>query len=102
MPSKSTKQVTKSVRFSAEENALIEQVSQREYLPEGTLLRKLVLEGLARYRLEEAIADYEAGDRNLGQAARRARPRLRDDAPRASALRSAATREARLRPPAGR
>ncbi len=70
--SKGTKLVTKSVRFSPEEGALVAQVSQRERLPEGTLMRKLVLEGLARYRVEEAITDYQAGDVNLGQAARRA------------------------------
>lgn len=70
--SKDTKRVTKSVRFSLEESARIEQVSQRAYVPEGTLMRKLALEGLERYSLEQAIADYENGELNLGQAARRA------------------------------
>lgn len=70
--SRGTKPVTKSVRFSSDESALIEQISRREHLPEGTFMRKLVLEGLERYRLEQAIADYEAGEVNLGQAARRA------------------------------
>jgi predicted HTH domain antitoxin len=69
MARNSLKQVTKSVRFSPEESAVIERVSEREHLPEGTLMRKLVLEGLARYRLEQAIADYESGEINLGEAA---------------------------------
>ena len=67
-----TKLVTKSVRLSAEESALLERISEREHLPEGTLMRKLILEGLARYRLEQAIRDYEAGEINVGEAARRA------------------------------
>jgi hypothetical protein len=67
-----TKLVTKSVRLSAEETALLEGISRREHLPEGTLMRKLILEGLARYRLEQAIHDYGAGELNLGEAARRA------------------------------
>lgn len=64
--------VTKSVRFSPEESTLLAQVSEREHLPEGALLRKLVLDGLARFRLEQAIADYEAGELNVGEAAQRA------------------------------
>ncbi len=72
MAKNSPKQVTKSVRFSPEESAAIERVSERERLPEGTLMRKLVLDGLARYRLEQAIADYESGEINLGEAARAA------------------------------
>jgi predicted HTH domain antitoxin len=70
--SRRTKQVTKSVRFSAEENALIEQISHREHLAEGTLLRKLVLEGITRYRLEAAIHAYTTGEVNLSEAAREA------------------------------
>ena len=31
----------------------------------------MLLEGLARHRLEQAISDYELGDLNLGEAARR-------------------------------
>ena len=69
---KSLKTITKSVRFSAEESALIERVSQREHLPEGTFVRKLVLDGLSRYRLDDAVERYEAGESNLGQAAQAA------------------------------
>jgi predicted HTH domain antitoxin len=69
---RSAKQLTKSVRFSEEEATWIEQVSRREHLPEGTLMRKLVLDGLAELRLEQAVADYAAGDLNLTEAAHRA------------------------------
>jgi hypothetical protein len=73
MPSgKTSKAISKSVRFTPEETSLIEEVSRREHLPEGTLMRKLVLEGIARLRLDRAIADYQAGDLNLGEAARSA------------------------------
>ena len=64
--------VTKSVRLSPEESALLAEVSDREHLAEGTLLRKWVLDALARARLEHAIADYTAGEINLGEAAARA------------------------------
>lgn len=64
--------VTKSVRLSPDENALVAEVSRREHLAEGALVRKLVLDGLARYRLDQAIADYAAGEINLGEAALRA------------------------------
>jgi predicted HTH domain antitoxin len=64
-----SKVVTKSVRFSPEETALIESISRREHVSEATLMRKLVLEGIARLRLDQAVADYAAGDLNLGEAA---------------------------------
>jgi predicted HTH domain antitoxin len=72
MSTKNPRQVTKSVRFDQNETRLIAEISRREHLPEGTLLRKLVLDGLAEYRLEHAISDYEAGELNLGEAAARA------------------------------
>ena len=64
--------VTKSVRLSREESALLAEVSSREHLAEGTLLRKWVLDALERSRLELAVADYAAGELNLGEAAARA------------------------------
>ena len=66
------KPVTKSVRLSAEESALLAAVSARERLAEGALLRKSTLDALASARLEHAIADYRAGEINLGEAAARA------------------------------
>lgn len=78
MPAQRTsRQVTKSVRFTAEETALIEAVSQREHLSEGTLMRKLVLDGVAQLRLNQAINDYAAGELNLGDGARQAGVSLR-------------------------
>jgi hypothetical protein len=64
--------VTKSVRLSQEESTLLAEVSSREHLAEGTLLRKWVLDALERSRLDLAIADYAAGELNLGEAAARA------------------------------
>ena len=66
------RRVTKSVRLSPEESELLAEVSDREHLAEGTLLRKWVLDALARARLEHALADYTAGEINLGEAAARA------------------------------
>lgn len=63
--------VTKSVRLSPEESELLAHVSAREHLAEGPLLRKWVLEALERTRLGQAIADYMAGEINLGEAAAR-------------------------------
>lgn len=64
--------VTKSVRLSPEESAFLAEVSLREHLAEGTLLRKWVLDALARARLEHAVGDYTAGEFNLGETAARA------------------------------
>lgn len=64
--------VTKLVRLSAEESSLLAAVSARERLAEGALLRKWTLDALALARLEHAIADYRAGEINLGEAAARA------------------------------
>ena len=64
--------VTKSVRLRTEESDLIAEISEREHLAEGTLLRKWVLDALAQARLEHAIDDYAAGELNLGEAASRA------------------------------
>lgn len=73
MPARrTTKQVTKFVRFTAEETALLEEVSRREHLSEGTLMRKLVLDGLARVRLDQAMNDCESGDVSLSDAVRQA------------------------------
>lgn len=64
--------MTKSVRLSLEESALLAKVSAREHLAEGTLLRKWVLDALVRARLDHAVADYTAGVTNLGEAAAQA------------------------------
>lgn len=64
--------MTKSVRLSAEESAAIREFSAREHLAEGALLRKLVLDGLDRYRLEQAIRDFVDHRLNLSEAASQA------------------------------
>lgn len=64
--------ITKSVRLSPEESELLAQVSRREHLAEGSLLRKWVLDALTATRLDHAVADYLAGELNLGEAAARA------------------------------
>jgi hypothetical protein len=64
--------VTKSVRLRPQESELIAEVSAREHLAEGTLLRKWILDALAHARLEYAVADYGAGEINLSEAANRA------------------------------
>ena len=64
--------VTKSVRLSREESTLLAEVSTREHLAEGTLLRKWVLDALAHSRLELAVADYTSAELNLVEAATRA------------------------------
>jgi len=61
--------VTKTIRLSPEEGAALEQMSREEHLPETTLLKKLVLEGLARRRLEWACAAYTRGEVDIGGAA---------------------------------
>jgi hypothetical protein len=61
--------ITKSVRLSSEESALLAEISSREHLAEGTLLRKWIVDALAQVRLEHAIADYRSGAMNLGELA---------------------------------
>jgi len=72
MSDRNRKAAARSLRFSPEEVRLIEEVSRREHLPEAVLLRKLVLDGLERHRLDLAIRDFSEGSLNLGQAAHQA------------------------------
>jgi predicted HTH domain antitoxin len=62
--------VAKTILLSPEEGAALKQMSLEEHLPEATLLKKLVLEGLARRRLEWACSAYERGELDIGSAAR--------------------------------
>lgn len=64
--------VTKSVRLRPDERDQIAEISAREHLAEGELLRKWVLDALAHAQLAYAVADYGAGEINLGEAAHRA------------------------------
>ena len=65
-----TQSITKTIRLSPEEGAALEQMSREVHLPETTLLKKLVLEGLARRRLVWACAAYAGGEVDIGGAAR--------------------------------
>ena len=57
--------VTKTIRLSPEEGMALEQLSREEHLPESTLLKKLVLDGLALRRLDWACAAYARGEINI-------------------------------------
>jgi len=61
--------VTKSVRLSPNESALLAEISAREHLAEGTLPRKWVLDALAQACLDGAIAAYMAGEANPAEPA---------------------------------
>lgn len=72
MKAAGARQVTKSIRLSEDESRMLADLSSREHLAEGTLLRKLVLDALDAYQLQQAVLDYERGEINLGEAAIRA------------------------------
>ena len=59
----------KSVRLTTEEAALLRQLSETELISEAALLRKFVLEGLRRSRLDQAIKRYQEGELDLSSAA---------------------------------
>ncbi len=61
--------VTKSIRFAAEESEVLKRISKTQHLSETALMRKFVLEGIARHRLEEAIRAYSQGEVDLSAAA---------------------------------
>ena len=61
--------ITKIIHLSPEEGAVLEQMSRKEHLPEGALLKKLVLEGLARRRLEWACQAYAGSEVDISGAA---------------------------------
>jgi hypothetical protein len=68
--SEKTRLVTKSVRLSPEESKELRRISEKEFISEAALMRKLICEGLARYRLESAISAYMRGELDLSSAAR--------------------------------
>jgi len=61
--------VTKSIRFAPEESEVLKRISEAEHISEAALMKKFVLEGMARYRLEEAIRIYSQGEVDLSSAA---------------------------------
>jgi predicted HTH domain antitoxin len=62
-------ETTFNVRLTEQETQMLRQISQIEHLPEDALLRKWILDGLNRMRLERACTAYEKGDLNLSGAA---------------------------------
>ena len=58
----------KSVRLTKEEAELLRQISKTELISEAALMRKFVLEGLRRYRLDQAIKRYQEGELDLSSA----------------------------------
>lgn len=61
--------VTKSIRLAPEESRFLQKVCQVEHLSEATFMRKLVLEGLAERRLQQACQAYARKELNLSAAA---------------------------------
>ncbi len=62
-------ETTVIVRLTDQEISVLRQLSQAENLPQDVLLRKWVLDGLNRMRLERACTAYERGELNLSGAA---------------------------------
>ncbi len=66
---KNKRTVTKSIRFAPEESKVLKRISEAQHLSEAALMKKFVLEGVTRYRLEEAIRAYSQGEVDLSAAA---------------------------------
>jgi hypothetical protein len=69
-PPTNAKTTAIEVTLTDNEAEQLRQLSQVEHLPEGVLLRKWVLEGLDRLRLDRACTLYKRGQLNLSGAAR--------------------------------
>jgi len=63
---------TKSIRLTPDESKGLKRISKAEGLSEAALMKQFVLEGMARYRLEQAIAAYARGEADLSAAAHHA------------------------------
>jgi len=56
--------------LTPDESRLVAQVSQSEHISEAALMKRFVLEGLQRYRLDRAVQLYQRGETDLSGAAR--------------------------------
>lgn len=66
----SSKLISKTIRLTPEEEQEIKRVcAQVPYATESSLLKQFALDGLRRFRLEQAIAQYVNGHFSLGEAA---------------------------------
>ena len=64
------KLITKSIRLNPAEDEVLKQLSQQEGVSEAALLKRFVHEGMAAYRLEQAITAYQRGEADLSAAAK--------------------------------
>lgn len=64
--------ITKSVRLSEEESALLKAVSEAESISESALLKRWILEKLKQYLLNRALEDYVEKKLDLASAAHEA------------------------------
>lgn len=65
-----TSLLTKSIRLNPEENATLAQISQEKGISEAAVMKQFVMDGIAKYRLEQAIAAYIHGEADISAAAR--------------------------------
>jgi len=57
------------ITFSEEEMKLLKNISNNEHIPENVLVKKLVLDGLEKHKIDEAVSMYEKKKANLNTAA---------------------------------
>lgn len=62
--------ITKSVRLDPDESEQLAQISRNEGISESALMKRLILDGLATYKIEQAIILYQRGELDLSAAAR--------------------------------
>jgi len=63
------KLISKSIRLTPEEAKELTKVCREEPVTESALMRRWVLEGLAHYKLEKAIAAYMRREVSIGEGA---------------------------------
>ena len=61
--------VSKTIRLTPEEAEEFSKICQEEPFTESALMKRLVLEGLTRYKLEKAIAAYTRREISIGEGA---------------------------------
>jgi predicted HTH domain antitoxin len=64
-----TQPVTKSIRLDPVENELLARLSEAEGISEAALMKRFVIDGMARHRLEKAVTAYRHGEADLNAAA---------------------------------
>lgn len=66
------------IALSEDEAKLIKNISNNEHIPENILVKKLVLDGLDKYKIDKAVSMYENKKINLNTAAWSADLSVRD------------------------